>query len=63
MVHDAIYSMVPFLLWQHPQPELTYHHEIIRNHHVRKLAYYMEQQSVQGFASASVEKLTDLWRF
>jgi hypothetical protein len=63
MVHDAIYSMVPFLLWQHPRPELTYHHEIIRNHHVRKLAYYMEQQSVQGFARASVEKVKDLWRF
>jgi hypothetical protein len=63
MVHDAIYSMVPFLLWQHPRSELTYHHEIIRNHHVRKLAYYTEQQSVRGFATASVEKLTDLWRF
>jgi hypothetical protein len=63
MVHDAIYSMVPFLLWQRPQPELTYHHEIIRNHHARKLAYYMEQQSVQGFARASFEKVKDLWRF
>jgi hypothetical protein len=63
LVHDATYSMVPFLLWQHPRPELTYHHEIIGSHHVRKLAYYNEQQSVGGFARASVEKVKDLWRF
>jgi hypothetical protein len=55
--------MAPFLLWQQAQPELTYHHEIIRNHHVRKLGYYLDQQSVQGFARASVEKVKDLWRF
>jgi hypothetical protein len=63
LVHDAMYSMVPFFLWQHPRPELTYHHEIIRYHHVRKLEYYMEQQSVGGFARASVEKVKGLWRF
>jgi hypothetical protein len=63
LVHDAMYSMVPFFLWQHPRPELTYNHEIIRSHHVRKLAFYMEQQSVKGFARASMEKVKDLWRF
>jgi hypothetical protein len=63
LVHDTTYSMAPFLLWQRARPDLTYHHEIIRSHHVRKLAYYMEQQSVRGFARAGVEKVKELWRF
>lgn len=62
-VHEATYAMAPVLLWQHPRPEPRYHHEIIRNHHHRTLAYYQEQQTFNGFAKVSAQKVKDLWHF
>jgi hypothetical protein len=63
MVHDETYAMAPFLLWQQPRPELTYHHDIIRYHHIDELAQYMKQRSLRGFMSASVGRFRSLWRF
>jgi hypothetical protein len=63
LVHEATYAMAPFFLWQHPRPEPTYRHEIIRNHHVNAVKYHMEQQSVWGLARVSKQKIRDLWTF
>ena len=62
-VHEATYAMAPVLLWQRPRPEPTYHHEIIRNHHRRALAYHQEQQTFDGFSKASAGKVKELWNF
>jgi hypothetical protein len=62
-VHESTYSMAPVFLWQRPRPEPKYHHEIIRNHHVRALAYYQEQQTLGGLAKASAQKVKELWNF
>lgn len=62
-VHESTYAMAPVFLWQRPRPEPKYHHEIIRNHHLRALAYHQEQQTFGGLAKASARKAKDLWTF
>ena len=62
-VHESTYGMAPVFIWQRPRPEPQYHHEIIRNHHRRALAYHQEQQTFNGFAKASARKVKELWNF
>ena len=62
-VHESTYGMAPVFLWQRPQPEPRYHHDIIRNHHRRALAYHQEQQTFDGFGKANAGKAKELWNF
>ena len=63
LVHEATYAIAPFFLWQWPQPEPTYRHEIIRSHHVAALEQYQAQQSLGGQIKAGEEKIVGLRRF
>lgn len=62
-VHEATYAMAPVLLWQRPGPEPSYRHEIIRNHHLRALMHYQQQQTLSGVVKTSLQKLKELWVF
>lgn len=63
LVHEATYTIAPFFLWQRPQLEPTYRHEIIRSHHVAALEQYQAQQSWGGQIRAAEDKLRGLRRF
>ncbi len=58
ILHGSQYGVWPTFLWQHPRPEPTYHHQVMREFYAKlSLVNYEYQRSLAGVASATVKKL------
>ena len=62
-VNRGTYATAPYFLWQKPRPELSYHHEVMRDFYRWELAQFEENRSLAGALHRTGEKLLGLWQF
>jgi hypothetical protein len=62
-VNRATYATAPYFLWQTPQPEPAYHHEIFRSFYRWELGRFEESRTLRGFLKSSGVKVQQWWQF
>jgi hypothetical protein len=62
-VNRATYATAPYFLWQTPQPEPAYHHEIFRSFYRWELGRFEESRTLRGFLTSSAVKVQQWWQF
>lgn len=62
-VNRATYATAPYFLWQTPQPETVYHHEIMRDFYRWELAQFEKNHTLRGYLGDAAEKAYSWWRF
>jgi len=62
-VNRATYATAPYFLWQTPQPEPVYHHEVMRDFYRWELAHFESNFTLTGYLRNAAEKAYSWWRF
>ena len=62
-VNRAAYATAPYFLWQTPQPEPVYHHEVMRDFYRWELAQFEKNRTLTGYLGDAAEKAFSWWRF
>jgi hypothetical protein len=56
------YATAPYFLWQTPQPEPSYHHQVMRDFYRWELDGFNQDRTVAGFFRSSWDKLIRGWQ-
>jgi hypothetical protein len=62
-VNRGQYSSAPYFVWQRPQPELEYHHAVMRDYYRRELADFEQNRTFNGYVDRGAEKIAAWWQF
>jgi hypothetical protein len=62
-VNRATYATAPYFLWQTPQPEPIYHHEVMHDFYRWELAHFESNFTPTGYLRNAAEKAYSWWRF
>lgn len=64
LIHERTYAVAPVFIWQHPRPEPTYRHKVIRDFHLGwALDWHTVQRSASGLLSTLWQKVKIHWIF
>jgi hypothetical protein len=61
-VNRGTYAMAPYFLWQTPQPEPPYHHEVFRSFYRWELGRFEDNRTLIGFLKSSGVKVEQWWQ-
>jgi hypothetical protein len=61
-VNRATYATAPYFLWQTPQPEPTYHHEVFRSFYRWELGCFEDSLTLNGFLKSNAVKIEQWWQ-
>jgi hypothetical protein len=61
-VNRETYATAPYFLWQTPQPEPTYHHEVFRSFYRWELSCFEDSLTLGGFLKSSAVKIEQWWQ-
>lgn len=56
------YATAPYFLWQTPQPEPTYHHEVFQSFYRWELSRFEDSRTLSGFLKSSAVKVEQCWQ-
>jgi hypothetical protein len=62
-LNRATYATAPYFLWQTPQAEPAYHHEIFRSFYRWERGRFEESRTLTGFLKSSAVKIQQWWQF
>ena len=63
LVNTRTYAAAPLFLWQSPLPEVSYHHEVMRDFYAWEMEVFDSSRTFSGYLSHAAEKFTSCWRF
>jgi hypothetical protein len=61
-VNRETYATAPYFLWQTPQPEPAYHHEVFRAFYRWELGRFEDSLTLRGFLKSSAVKVEQCWQ-
>jgi hypothetical protein len=61
-VNRQTYATAPYFLWQTPQPEPTYHHQVFRLFYRWELGRFEDGRTLGGFLKSSAVKVEQWWQ-
>lgn len=61
-VNRRTYATAPYFLWQTPQPEPTYHHEVFRSFYRWERGRFEDGRTLRGFLKSSGVKVEQWWQ-
>lgn len=61
-VNRQTYATAPYFLWQTPQPEPAYHHDVLRSFYRWELARFEDNRTLRGFLKSNAVKLEQWWQ-
>lgn len=63
LVNAETYAAAPLFLWQRPRPEVSYHHEVMRDFYEWEMEVFESSRTFYGYLSHAAEKFISCWRF